>query len=361
MCHAFKNNLNLVEMFNRFFYCLLVFLLIGTSCIKSNESPLIQGYTSNFNLEGEVILDHEFNVLYTTFLDTLLLTVANRDTLFHIYDKKLNHVSSFGITGRGPGEFPLPPMIEDVFTEGKNIKALVHDQFRNELLLIDISSSIQENSIIIESTFQIPQDLSSIRNIKLSSVGNRKYVGIYEDRDQKKLDEKRGGFLFNQNSGEFELFPLTNLSTEPFDLISEINLNARLLSISPDRERIAIALAYLPIIELFDLNSLNHTTYLFDESNLNKKIDLDEFKSGQLNKSLRDLYVTNNFIYILSDPMNNGFQEIKAFTWEGEAEVIFTLSENYPVSSFIVDEEQNIIYGTSHQNDLILKFIYPND
>lgn len=231
------------QMKKSILFCLLITLLIVGCTEKESEfNKVLKDWPEPKLLEGEQILENEYSHLYTEQVDTLLLAVTNRDTLFHIYDKKLNHLASIGKKGRGPAEFPMPPVIEDFYQQNDTTKALIYNQFRREFVTIKLPASVENNELIIESNTKLPEKLWGLRNIfYLGSEAG--YIGMYEDRNQKRIDERRGGFIASPELGEVNIFSLKNLSVEPFEMTPEINANGRTPGISPNRDKFATTLA----------------------------------------------------------------------------------------------------------------------
>lgn len=288
-----------------------------------------------------------------------MVAVTNRDTLFHIYDKEFNHQASIGKKGRGPTEFPMPPVIEDVYKQNGNIKALIYNQFRRELIVIDISSSFKEGELIVKHRVELPKKLWGLSNIRYlgSSEG---YIGIYEDRNQKRIDGKRGGFYATPQLEKFDFFPLKNLSVEPYQMSPAMNVNGRTPELTPNREKFVTLLAYFPLIEVIDITKREKKQYLLESNPPDSVFELENFKSGETVRYHRDMYATDNHIYILTtnELINSGKQKIKVIDLMGKAEAVYEISEEYELSSIIVDEERKKIYGTSYRNDTAYIFEY---
>jgi len=171
-------------------------LLMAIGC-SQEESRLrvVDDFPEPVELEGMEILEEVKGLLYARVTDDYVICVTPVDPFFHIYDRNRNHITSFGKKGRGPGEFVVTPIINDMYRgKGESITILVENQLTQELYHIDLAASVKNEELILDKNFKIPKKLWGLRDIFY--LKDNKFVGTYDDRDQKRLDEKRGGFYF---------------------------------------------------------------------------------------------------------------------------------------------------------------------
>ncbi|MCC5905548.1 MAG: hypothetical protein JJU13_05045 [Balneolaceae bacterium] len=271
----------------------------------------------------------------------------------------MNHISSFGNKGRGPGEFTFPPIIQDVKLEGITT-VLVHHQMGAELLSIDFTSSIEQNDLVISDRSELPGDLRTVANIFYMPNGG--WAGIYDDRGDQTLGlEKRVGFYADAGSSELKVFPLYNLEIEPFDRSSEMNLNARFPVISPDRTKIAVIMRSYPKLEIFEAGSKTPTRFILDEPP-GDRFDLEDYRSGNHIHFYNYMDATDDYIYLLYSGYKayeeGRDQKIRIMDWEGNPITQYLIPGEYELTTFDVDEENRQIYGSSYSNDAVYRFEY---
>jgi hypothetical protein len=338
---------------------ILLILLLIFSCDHKKEEfngELIIDFPDPIELEGEKIFEGEFGIATISLKDSLLILTTNRDTLFHVYDNNQNFISSFGSQGMGPGEFERPPFIKDIWKEGGEVKALIYDNINT--VVINISESIRENEVKITEEFELP---SEIRHpiVEVFYNGNNQYIGMYDDRHHQRLDSKRGGFYYNRELGNLDIFPLYNLEIQPYEIMAAININTRTARLSPDRGKFVLALLHSPKLEIFDVGLNSTKRFLLDTHPPENVFDLEEFNEREIKEFSRNIFVTNNFIYLLYSGNGNG-QKIKVIEWNGKPEAQFSLPEGYDLNWFITDETNESFYGLSWRDDSIYRFDFKN-
>lgn len=333
-------------------------VLLITGCKKNGNEfngYLIDDFPEPIELKGTTILEQELNILYVSFADTLLMSIANRDTLFHLYDKTLNHVSSFGLKGRGPGEFVMPPIIQDVILKQNSTIGLIYDQFRKELIQVNLTSSIERNELVIDDIIEVPRDLWGVK--KVFSHSQDEFIGVYDDRDEQRLDGQKGGFYYYTKNDSIKIFEMYNLKVEPYETLAEMNVNATVQSISPNRNKMAVAKVAFPGLEIFEIGRETPTRFLFDNTSPVTRFDLEDYHTNNFIEYFTHIYTTDNNIYLLysgskrNEPGTN--QKIKVLDWNGNPKAQYLISPEYDLGWFVVDEGGGKIYGSSYRNDAV--------
>ncbi|MCC5904560.1 MAG: hypothetical protein JJU13_00005 [Balneolaceae bacterium] len=342
--------------------CKIVVAFVFFSGCTSNDfnGRIVDGWPEPVRLEGTSILDHELGLLYVSLIDTLLAVVADRDTLIHIYDKDLNHISSFGNKGRGPGEFTIPPIIQDVKVEGSKTTVLVHHQMGAELLSIDITASAEQHDVVISQRSELPGNLRTVFGIFYLPNGG--WAGIYDDRSYQSLGiEKRVGFYADAGSSDITIFPLYNLEIEPYDRSAETNLNARLPAMSPDRSKMAVVMRSSPKLEIFEVGSTTPERFTLDTPP-GYRFDLEDYMTGNHVHYYTYMSVTDDYIYLLYSGHKanetGADQKIRVMDWDGNPKAQYLIPAEYDLVIFDVDEENRQIYGSSFNNDSVYIFDY---
>lgn len=345
-----------------------LFFLFIYSCTPDNSGDMIRiaDFPEPMPLEGERLLDDEMGLFSVhAFRDTLLIT-RQASPYFKAYDANLNLLADFGEQGGGPGEFENLPFLFDLntFEENSAIAIDYHRGSRN-LTGIDISKSITQNETSVLFNHTLPAELTPTINV-YSTQDQSKLLGIYDDRLEQQLDERRGAYLLDPNSEDYELIQLHNLEITPYDIMAETNLNANFTAINQQRNQAVIVSRFYPLLEIIDLESGNVVQQIKTEKNPpNTKFNLDSFNSDELTSYYQYVNTTSEYIYLLY----NGFEEhkmnepqqrnIQILSWTGEPIARYTIPEEYDIQLFTVDESARRILAVSHTRDALFTFDLP--
>lgn len=339
---------------------LVLFLIIFgcTSSDQNSDDSLIENFPSSLKLEGEQILEEEVGIVQLSKVDSFFIVSKEQEPFFHIYDDEMEYITAFGSQGKGPREFVRSPIIEDIFRQNQDIYLLINDEMQKELISINFTKSLRERNLVIGDRYDLPSKLDGA--LDFFYLNESKIVGIYDDRFHQKLDKARGGFYYNFGGNNFETFPLLNLRIEPFEVMAETNINARIPVLSPDREKMAIGMIHFPRLTIYDIESESSEFFLLDQNLPDKTFNLQAFQEGNVVEYIRHLYATDRGIYLLysGQKANKDNQQgiIKVINWNGTPELEFQTAEKYRLSMFLVDESSETIYGVSYTNDAIYKF-----
>lgn len=278
--------------------------------------------------------------------------------MFQVYDMSLNKVSEFGIHGRGPSEFIRTPVIEDIYQDSISTKILVLDEFRKEIISIDLKSSIQKGELITSKKYTIPEQLYGLMDLFYTE--DETFVGIYDDRFDKQLDHQGGWFEYVPSSGNFSTYPLRNLTLQPNNDLAETNLNARNPVISKQRDSLAAILIHEPILELIDLNNNHRNVIQTMEFEVPEFYNLDSFNQGELTEYYRSATATDSHIYLLKSEVAMTAMQVpttlQKLDWQGNLLVEYRIPAEYDLSMVQVDDASHTLYGLSYSNDAVYKF-----
>lgn len=339
------------------------------SCTSDSSDDIIQitDFPEPTPLEGERLLENEMGLFSVhSFRDTLLIT-RQAPPYFKAYNSDLKLLADFGDQGGGPGEFENLPFLFDLNTLEDN-PALAIDYHRGSRNLtgIDISKSIAQYETSVVFNHTLPAELASTINV-YSTQDQSKLFGIYDDRLEQQLDERRGAFLLDSNSEDFELIKLHNLEITPYDIMAETNLNANFTAINQQRNQAVIVSRFYPLLEIIDLESGNIVQqFKTDKNPPDTKFNLDSFNSDELTSYYQYVNTTSEHIYLLY----NGFEEhkmnepqqrvIQILSWAGEPIARYTIPAEYDIQLFTVDESAQRIFAVSHTRDALFKFDLPD-
>jgi len=348
-------------------YLLLTFMFMSCARDDYENWHFIGKFPSPIELEGIHVFQSEFGIFHIELYDSLILTSTERDTLFHVYKKDGEYLGGFGNRGNGPLEFPFPTRIQDVISFESKIIALVYNQPRHTLIGIDILATLAENEIIINREYALPNDLKETQLFKFVDID--RIVGVYDARFAHVLDRQSGGFLYYAKSDTFNIFPLYNLKTKSngedpaWRIYAEINLNARMLAISPDKNRAAFLLYRTPKLEIIPVESNSVRRYLLHRSPPKHDYDVESIVQMDIIDYHKDLFVTDNYLYMLYSGKMVADEEphdtfIQVIDWNGKPQRAFLIPSEYNVRIITVDEEKKHIYGFSFSNDAIYRFDY---
>lgn len=341
----------------------VVWLLFLSGCVAENNNSKensVGAFSSVIELEGTRVFEEEYSLFQIAKVDSFIIISTARDTLFHVYDKNQEHFAGLGQKGRGPREFTRVPAIEDVMKENASIKFLVNDEIRKELMSLNLTASLDSNKLIIENRYTLPVELRGA--IDFLYLDKNKFVGVYDDRFDKQLDEQRGGFYYNAKTDTFEIFSLQNFKIKPYEMMPATNVNARMPAISPDRSKVAIVTLFSPKMAIFEVGSKTPARYLLDSNLPEGTFELEAFKKGEVIEYYKYIDATNNYIYLLHSGNkikdNAGETWIQVLDWKGNPSNQYLIPSEYNLSMFVVDEKNKLFYGLSYPNDAIYKFDY---
>ncbi|MEO9887517.1 MAG: hypothetical protein ABJR05_09070 [Balneola sp.] len=352
-------------MIYKFLIFIFLALILGISQIASSDylfNNINKATLKNKEpkeLKGTRIFKEEIALFDVNKIDSLFIFTVEQDTIFKVFDKDEEHLGSFSRVGRGPGELELVTYVPDLRWGNGSVELLIFNQQTLVATTIDLMQSIKEEKIVPSKETEFPKELRGAMPTDMYMLSDNNFIGTYDDRFYKQLDNKRGGFIYNSETENFELFELKNYTVVPNQLLPSININARSSKISPDRTKIALAHLYAPVLEVVDIATKKvKTIYHTDERKT-------QYRSEDLiDDNLIEYYdfidVTNDKIYVLyrGEKYSEKSRDciIKVFDWEGRLLNEYSISKKYDLSKFFTDEKNKILYGQSYTKDALYKF-----
>ncbi len=351
----------------RYFTLLLLFgLLLSTCSNQKTDKNVINNFPPPDTLKGKQVFKDQYQAFPIQIFDSLIVvSTPEKDTLLHVYNEKHKKLASFGRKGKGPGEFTGIPILYDGFTRDGNHFAYYYDFQKLTLHELNLSASIDSGKTVMKQIMTLPRELSGGWEPHLINYDT--LVGYFDDRFDKKLKDKAGLYYYYPDSSEFDTYSLFDLNIKnlpPKYFMAETNLNARQLSMAPNRQKFAIAMVHYPRLDLFTSGSATPTTYLTASNPPDTTFNLDQYKEGKVTEYYSNLYVTNNKMYLLyhgiSKERRRGEHSsfIQVIDWNGNPIEHYFIPSKYSLSLIVADEANNKFYGLSTYNDAIYQFKY---
>jgi len=323
-------------------------LLISISCFNVYSQDKLE-------IEGTKILDDLVALRHLEIIDNQLIVTTRTDTLFSVFNTEKKTLHKFGREGFGPGELEKAP----IFTVTYAGDILIYIDEQLEIRIIDIDKSIDTGKIIYDSIIEVPRKLRSLWSSQTYLVNDSTVVGMYDDQFDKVLDQKRGVLIYNINSKKVENYHLKNFSVQPFDVMSNTNVNARTGAAIFNQNKLIFAHHHTSLIETFDFQTrkLLSKNIIHDQSEFPKVFNNDKFLENGYREVFVNLSNFNGYSYILYSNTFYGEKvnkEILVVNSELEIVEKFTVNKKFELTK--ISAFQNVIYGMSYNNDEIYKF-----
>lgn len=325
----------------------------GCNTAEDLNIKIVDEFLVEFSVTGEYIGYEPLPLCPERILiiDSLLILKNGNmcnDVFFYVYNKiNGDYLSSFGNRGRGPNEyFAVQESGQYIIKYNESISLWIRGD-RNRLELLNITSSLKNNDIVIDEKIPVigqyifhPSDL---------------FVLTYGNLIGKALSEKGRLFHFDMEANHFsrvDYFPEVNIL--PFDSEMIPNLYIGPIRIKPDNSKIVSALQLFKQIDVFSVNADHLFSILFNDSPRNPQFYTNPANPipGDLKHYYYDIYLTDKYIYALNlniyeDDINKetdtGYSELHVFSWQGHPLACYRL--NHVLYSIAVDEEEGWLYG----------------
>lgn len=348
----------------------IITLALFTSCIN-DSSNLVEfqnlKYFNNKEFLSNKILKHQvFNDNFIgypvriTKIDTLLFAVDMKmDTLVHAFStNSKSYLGQFVSRGNGPKELIT---CSEITPSNNNANFWAFDITSVKWMEYNINSLFNRESD--EKTEEI-----NFKKEKFDYTGVNQPKWISNDLFvfNSLFKYKERFYIFDKNLNlKKEVYnPNLKITSElPENILGDIF--SSFMDVKPDKSKIVLVGRYLDAIEIYDtegnlLTMLKGPDKLFDfkfdiESSLNRgaMIKLQETRRAYIG-----VKTTNQQIYVLysgkerKDPTNYSYSNIiYTFDWDGNPINKYELDAQ--ISSFAIDEKNNIIYALHHDAYLI--------
>jgi len=344
----------------KFILISLPFVFTLMSCTQSQYVDNIiefsgSGQTLNGNLFGEntfVKTEPLFigdNLLVTTF-DAPFFNVFSDDSL----------IANFGTEGRGPGEYTLPPSVSNVASfEDSTITFFLNDS-KGQIDVVNITKSISVSNLSVSEIFTLPDELNH-GLVDIFFYKENKFVGEFEDRMAKNVHEKTGVFMYDRDSENLQFGELFNYNTEPFHLMTEVNVNSRYSTVSQTNEKMAVATLYYPSLEIIDLNGLSsRKRFLLEDPPPLDGFTQEAYEMEELNQYVLDITSNDNALYLLYVDNDTSTEErkqmIKVIDWDGNPLEQYRIPEDQKIDQITIHSSGSPLVGVSWDQDALYRY-----
>ena len=277
--------------------------------------------------------------------DNLLFVSADVEPIFRVIDLESKEViASFGLKGRGPGEIENSPYFKLIENTRENYYTIYFIEDAT-LTLKQFMFNKSNLSVISLENINLPNTLRGLRTVHY--VNDSLLVGQNNDYFYQRTHKKRSIFKYNLNTKDFEEQLFYSIKSEPYDLMTELNVNYRDFIYNSKTNTVYTLTSHSNILESYNFN--NHL-YTF------KSLDSDEIKLIVMDTKVFDeddylgMYSSFNIIgdyyYTISDVLKNNqivniitlydknFIKVTSKVYTSNIE--FNLSEPFPLNNSII-------------------------
>lgn len=337
---------------------LLAFILM--SCTQSQEiENRIEFEGSAQILSGKTFGEDIYEKVLVLFIEEHLLVTTNNEPFFHVFsDDSL--VAKFGKKGQGPGEYIFTPRIENFISLNDSIYSIVYNEESKQVNIINYTSSVAKQENSVSECFTLPDELNH-GLIDLFFYKENKFVGEFEDRMAKNVDEKTGVFLYDRQAEALKFGELFNYYTEPFHLMTELNVNTRFTTVSQVNEKMAVATLYYPSLEITDINDLSsRKRYLLEDTPPLDGFTQEAYEMEELNHYVLDITSTENALYLLyvdnDYPAEEKQRMVKVIDWGGNPIEQYFLPQDHKVDKITIHSSGKTLVGVSWDQDALYRY-----
>lgn len=344
-------------------YCLLPLICGCFSCKNQYEDPyfsgkiiLVEDVVNKIDLlyPTEIILDgiyYGFPAVYDT-----LIFFCNPNYVENFYDvfnlKNGSYLGGYNPGGLGPDETLAVGPVFQFYKENNDLKTLLLAPNEKELLLWNISQSLQESKTVYDSI--IPYDWISEHSSAYLyiSVINENEILAYVPAAPKTMDGKTSTLPYyqlrtlysNKLIRNYPIFKKCIKSVNSTDFFSSSDC------LKPDKSKIVQVMRFVPQINIIDVTSGEVKGYRLDESvewPFNEKnndiLEISTYYTG--------VQVTDQYIFALYSEGKNDVEKrphmIYVYNWDGILIKKIDLKGEY-VATMFLDPVNNLLY-TSNQ------------
>lgn len=355
-----------------FYTLLVIYSCVSTSCQKSNDDECFNG---DIHPIRDTIDRVETVKLQSVFLDGAnygtpfvydsLIIFMNPKLKDHFYNVfNINTGQEIGVfcnKGGGPGEFYSLSLIYQLFKEKNELKALLFEAHKENILIWNISQSIREGKTIIETipyTWKTENNNACYSGLFLKSRNEllAKVAALPIDKDDATLPiyQKRS-IDANQCLRTYSIYKQTIKNSEA-SIIPEAFFNSS-DAFKPDGTKIVQAMVHLPQLNIIDVETGKITGYRLENGE-----DFSVFKGKkEIKNHFVRLAADDKFIYALYwGKLPWGAREIPyintiyIFDWKGK--LVSKIATDHDVDKMCVDTVRNRIYIIGPKTDNVFYY-----
>lgn len=343
----------------RILFLLLSTCIVTISCKKNNNNNIIiDKFPETKYIIGKPVKEVDFfskSNVYMNVVDSFLVVQRREEKMISIFSTNTHKLlTEIGTRGRGPNEFIFPQLTNQVSYDSVNKSPLIHifDYERINFTQINILNAIKKSGNVF-----ITENLSEFRTYF--------YRFFYKD-DSLLLAKSEGGkgrfFHHDYKNSKTKIIPYLPKQNFPIkdNMLETVYRSTSV--VNKERGLIASAPSLLGQIDFFDLSGNYIKSSVFENSEDNKRLK-KRFAKGQVSVEKTDYYPKNHIVQVKSkngkiyglnynnagfDLYNNNKKsnlKVQIFDWDGKAIKEYIFNDNYFISSFAVDLNNNRIYG----------------
>lgn len=225
------------------------------------------------------ILDDIF-ILDFKIEDNYLFLSTPDEPVFRVINlKDSTMIAGFGKLGRGPGEI-LEAADISVRSINDDQEYLIYYVEYETNILKSFNFNTKTLKAIANKDFQLPLGYTGI--ISATLISDSVLVGTYDDHFRKKRHEKRVIISSNLKDSTFVEQPLFQLTTNPYELMAQLNINARDLLFDYQNNDVITLTLNSNIVEKYNVIDNSITTYYLEsEEALFTNIKLEDYSRDE--------------------------------------------------------------------------------
>jgi hypothetical protein len=219
---------------------------------------------------------------------------------------------------------------------------------------------LEKRKICNSKIYEIPKNIRGLWGSQTYLLNNSTIFGMYDDVLVKGLDGRRGILEYDFISRSYKTYPLLNMSIEPYEAMSQVNVNARTGSLSYDSKSYLLAAKFTPLIEIFSLEDKTLTSINKSSKGLEfvTKFNRRDFE----NEDYAEAYVhsdtfSNNFYLLFSGISYNQNEDkkIEIIDTRGMLLNTFLIPKKYSISKILIINEETLL-GLNQEKDELYIF-----
>ena len=331
-------------------YHLLIIILLLCSCNPKNifqdyEMIHVTTFPITAELSGEKIALSPEGILALHVTDTFMIVhqIKLPEYMTVYGQKSLHKLKTLLTKGRGPNEFRDFTYRGQYCNRNHNTEIYFSDINKSSLYALDLTQSIQQDSLVIKRIAKIPYP--SFPTFLTDSF----YISKTFLIDQKKI----AYILHDSLAHTIHAYPL-------YDHVSDIRYNqmGSADQIKPDLSKIVMGMISFNQINILDLKG--NRNFSITTSHSPTWLSEEYFENNDYTIYYCALSCTDEKIYALYvEQKISEWQRVKkpveihVFNWEGEALYKLKIKEN--LLNFDIDESSNKLYGLATEEEI---FVY---
>lgn len=298
--------------------------------------------------------------------DYLIITNANKDTLFTVIDMRNDSVvAKFGSIGHARNEFLTNPVFNYCLRD-KNSSPLVYVLDRKSTKVIDLEKSIAANKCVLSKVIKEDKDFFFYQPYYVSDTLCFVYKSVTYDDPRDNIYFPPEFYITGKENFKWNIYPEIIKPEYPNAVdIAYYNI----VKPKPDGSKVLSVSLFMDIVMLFDLHTKVATGYVNPDSYTFSYIN-DNSDEASVKETIK-LYhgatcVTDNHFVIeegeklyidhYKEKGENGYTAINMYTWNGKLEKSYVIDKK--VREIAYYEKTKTLYAIGSENRLLKYKLY---